>query len=265
MVLMAQHNQIDSSSKEFSLTLMRGLSVLELFVGEHSNLTTSEVAVRIDISRAAARRLLITLESLGYLQSNGRVYRRGRKGLRAADTNPFPENVRQTILARVLSLSNRLNEPCSVTVLVGLQTMFVIRDEQRRIFSAPLRVGDRLNANCSASGKVLLATLAPDDLKRRLADAGALSGYTDKSITTISALERELRSVRLRGWAKAEDEVEEGTISLAVPIFDAENHVIAALSVASHKTRRTVNDLIDKALSPIQDLAEIISAQTAKR
>lgn len=262
---MKSKNQIDSSSKEFSLTLMRGLAVLELFGAEHSNITTTEVADRIGISRAAARRLLITLESLGYLQSNGRMFRRGHKGLRAVDTNPFPEGQRQTILARVLSLSNRLNEPCSVTVLEGLQTVFVIRDEKRRIFSSPLRVGDRLNANCSASGKVLLATLAPDDLKRRLAEAGELSGYTEKSITTLSALEQELRSVRLRGWAKAEDEVEEGTISLAVPIFDAQNHVIAALSVASHKTRRSVKDLIDNTLSSIQDLAEIISVESAKR
>ena len=245
--------------KDFALTLARGLGVLEAFSPERPEMTTSEIAKHVGVSRAAARRLLLTLVALGYLENDGPHYRITQKIMSVGRGGLIDNGRWQEFTADVLTLSNRFNEPCAVSILEGLNIVFVIRDQKRRIFSARLAVGDRLPAHCSSAGKVLLASLQPDELGRRLAASGPLLARTPKSITDSAALERELRAVRRNGWARAEDEMEVGTISVAVPVFDRSNDVAAALNVSSHKTRRSMAELIDDYLPVIQNAADQIS------
>ncbi len=250
--------------KDFALTLARGLGVLEAFSPERPVMTTSEIAKLVGISRAAARRLLLTLVALDYLESDGPHYRITPKIISVGHGSLVIDNKWQRITADVLNLSSRLNEPCSVSVLEGLNIVFVIRDQKRRIFSTRLAVGDKLPAHCSSAGKVLLASLEPDVLSQRLAASGPLPARTKNSITDPDALERELRNVRRSGWARADDEMEIGTISVGVPLFDRGNQVTAALNVSSHKTRRSMDELIDDYLPVIQDAAEQISDNLAR-
>lgn len=243
---------------DVSLTLARGIQVLELFSPTLPTVTTSEVAQSLGISRAAARRFLLTLAKLGYLEQTKANFSLTDK----------ISTIGQGRLARasrwvgatqdVLELANRLNESVSISVLDGLDIRFVARDPKRRMFSSHLVAGDKLPAHCSAAGKVLLASLSPERLDDLMARFGPLRQRTPRTITDPEELARELRQVRIRSWAVAEDEMEIGTISVAVPIFDPANGVVAALAMASHKMRRTLDELRTEFLPILLDAAERI-------
>ena len=164
---------------------------------------------------------------------------------------------------QVTELSNRMNEPFSVSVLDGLKIRFVVRDQQRRIHAARLLVGDTLPAYCSAAGKVLLAALDPDEVDSLIEREGPLVRRTPSTITDRDALTAALRQVRLQSWATAEDEMDAGTLGIAVPIFDGHGKVVAALAVGSHKRRRSLLELESIFRPVLLDAADRISSQMA--
>jgi len=154
-----------------------------------------------------------------------------------------------------------MNEPFSISVLEGLKIRFVARDQKRRIHSARLMVGDSLPAYCSAAGKVLLAALETEMVDQLIAKEGPLVQRTPHTITGRDELFEELRKVRLQSWATAEDEMNEDTIGIAVPVFDKNGSVIAALAVGSHKMRRSVDELTRDYLPVLRDAADRISSE----
>jgi len=165
----------------------------------------------------------------------------------------------------VSDVSNRMEEPFSISVLDGLHIRFVTRDLKRRIHSARLMIGDTLPAHCSAAGKVLLSTLAAEELRNLILVRGPLSKRTAKTIIETGELEAELKQVRLKSWAVAEDEMEVGTIGIAVPVFGADGAVVAALAVGSHKKRRSVEELKSDFLPVLLDTADRISTELANQ
>lgn len=252
-------SQDTASPNDFSMTLARGLQVLEIFATPDALFSTSEIAARVGLSRAAARRFLLTLVKLGYLDHTRGSFFRTRKLETLAGSLSSSEERWSRATPIVLDLANRADESVSISVLDAADIKFVVRDPKRRMFSARLAVGDRLPAHCSAAGKVLLASLDPRRLDELLSSPTTLQPRTAFSITEPAALRLELKRVRLRSWASAEDEMEIGTIAIAVPIFDAGNGVIGALAVASHKMRRTIGELHDQFLPMMIDTAERIS------
>ncbi|MBF0277240.1 MAG: helix-turn-helix domain-containing protein [SAR324 cluster bacterium] len=251
--------------KDFALTLARGLSVLEAFSADRTAMSISEIAVQAGVHRAVARRLVLTLVELDYLENEGRKFQLTRKILNFGREIPALDYTWQKITVDVLSLANRFNESCSVATLEGLDIRFVIRDPIRRMFSAPLYVGDKLPAHCTAAGKVLLAALDKEQLRKRIADLGPLLPRTKHSIVEIEKLEKELQMVRQNSWAAVEDELEEGTIAIAVPLFDSSNTVTAALALGSHKMRRSLAELKQEFLTSMQNAAEQMSNHLADR
>ena len=251
------------SENDFSLTLARGMHVLEVFSPEVTSVTTSEVAEQVGISRAAARRFLLTFVRLGYLVQTRSSFALTDK-IAAIGQGALARDKRWLrATAHVIELSNRMNEPFSVSVLDGLRIRFVARDQKRRIYSARLLVGDTLPAYCTAAGKVLLATRGPEEIDRLIEREGPLEQRTPKTITDRQALAKELHRVRLESWATAEDELEEGTIGIAVPIFGRNGDVIAALAVGSHKLRRSIEELKTDFLPVLLDAADRISSESA--
>ena len=230
-----------------------------MFSPEIKVVTTTEVAERISISRAAARRFLLTLTSLGYLQQIKSNFSLTAKATGIGQDPLARNDCWSFTTVEVIELANRVNDSVSISILEGMDIKYVVRDQKRRIFSKRLVVGDRLPANCSAAGKVLLASLSPDRFDRLLVTDGPLKKCTEKSIADPEALRQELRQIRLQSWAKAEDEMEIGTISIAVPIFDAQNVTVAALAMGSHRMRRTIDDLKTQFLPILLDIAEKIS------
>lgn len=250
---------IVQGTHDISLTLSRGLKVLEIFSPDIQVITTTEAADHIGISRAAARRLLLTLTELGYLKQEKGAFRLTTKVLSIGQGILVREDRWLQAASLVVEISNRMDEPFSISVLDGLRIRFVARDQKRRIHSARLLVGDTLPAHCSAAGKVLLSALSDGEIARLIEDRGPLEKRTEKTITELPDLLAELRQVRLKSWAVADDEMAIDTIGIAVPIFDDNGGVVASLAVGSHKKRRTVEELKANFLPVMTDLADRIS------
>ena len=252
---------VAQSSSNHSLTLARGIRILEIFSPEIKAITTSEAARHVGISRAAARRLLLTFVDLGYLSREEASFRLTGKIVTIGQGVLARQDRWLKVAGLVVDVSNRMDEPFSISVLDGLRIRFVARDLRRRIHSARLMVGDALPAHCSAAGKVLLSSLAPEELQDLISEKGPLEARTARTITEHVDLEAELKQVRLKSWAVAEDEMEVGTIGIAVPIFDDDGGVVAALAVGSHKKRRTVDELKSDFLPVLLDVADRISTE----
>lgn len=256
-------DDIEDQGNDFSLSLARGMRILEIFTPEVKAVTTSEAAEFVGISRAAARRFLLTFVNLGYLEQNKSAFSLTDKIMTIGQGALARDSRWLKATASVIELSNRMNEPFSVSVLDGLKIRFVARDQKRRIYSARLSVGDTLPAYCAAAGKVLLSTLEPREIDALIERHGPLVKRTPRTIADRETLLAELREVRLRSWATAEDEMDIGTLGIAVPIFDRSGKVIAALAVGSHKMRRSIEELKRDFLPVLLDAADRISEEVS--
>jgi IclR family pca regulon transcriptional regulator len=223
-------------SADFVQSLERGLLVIRAFDAEHRELGLSEVARIAGLTRAAARRFLLTLVKLGYMTVSGGRFSLSPRvlelGYAYLSSLTLPEVAQPHMEALVASV----NESSSISVLDDTEIVYVARVPTRRIMSITLSVGTRLPAYATSMGRVLLAALPDAELEARLAriEVRPLSART---IGDVAALREVLARVRRQGWATVDQELEEGLRSLAVPIHDASGAVVAALNVSVHATR----------------------------
>jgi IclR family pca regulon transcriptional regulator len=223
-------------------SLERGLAVMRAFDAERPELGLSDVARITGLSRAAARRFLLTLVGLGYVHhADGRFSLRPRVlelGYAYLSGLSLPEVAQPHMEALVAAV----NESSSVSVLDGADIVYVARVPTRRIMSITLAVGTRLPAYATSMGRVLLAGLSEDALEARLRRI-SLVALTPYTVTDGDALRALLDRVRDEGYAAVDQELEEGLRSLAVPIHDATGATVAALNVSVHASRGTMTTL----------------------
>ncbi|WP_405871898.1 MULTISPECIES: IclR family transcriptional regulator C-terminal domain-containing protein [unclassified Streptomyces] len=224
--------------REFVESLARGLTVLTAFGEGRAELTLTEVAKTTGLARATARRALITYEHLGLVQAQDRVFALTPQVLSLG----FPP-LSQTSLPEIASphmaeLAHRVHESTSLAVLSGPDIQYTARAATSRIMSVNITVGTRLPAYATSMGRVLLADLPPAD--RHLPHP--LRPLTPHTLTDTESLTRLLNDVRAQGHALVDEELEEGLRSIAVPIRDHTGRVIAALNVAMHAARHTVEE-----------------------
>ena len=228
-----------SRSSDFVQSLERGLSIIRAFDAEHRELALSEVARATGLSRAAARRFLLTLAQLGYVRvSEGRFSLRPRV-LELGYAYLSGLTLTEAAQPHMEKLVAQVNESSSISVLDGLDIVYVVRVPTRRIMSITLTVGTRLPAFATSMGRVLLASLPDDVLQQRL-ERLELRPFTARTVTDVDELRTVLETVREHGYAMVDQELEEGLRSLAVPIHDASESVIAALNVSVHASRASI-------------------------
>jgi IclR family pca regulon transcriptional regulator len=228
-----------SRNSDFVQSLERGLAVIRAFDAEHRELALSDVARATGLTRAAARRFLLTLVKLGYVNfADGRFSLRPRVlelGYAYLSSLTLPEVAEPHMEALVA----KVNESSSISVLDDLEVVYVVRVPTRRIMSITLSVGTRLPAYATSMGRVLLATLPEDELEERLSriEIRPLTARTVKDKDELGAI---LAATRKQGYAATDQELEEGLRSLAVPIRDASDAVVAALNVSVHASRASM-------------------------
>jgi IclR family pca regulon transcriptional regulator len=232
----------------------KGLAVIEAFDGAGGRMTLSDAAKSAGISRAAARRCLLTLLELGYVEHDGRYFRPLPRILRLGTSYlaaaPLPKRA-QPILA---AARDQLQESVSLAVFEGESATFVARAEAVRIVSIGVRVGARLPLYCSSTGRVLLAALSDDEVRAHLATA-RLIPRTSKTIVDPVALLEVVRAARINGYAITDEELEFGMRAMAVPVRDAAGKTIAAMSVSVSSHRVTVEQMLTDILPPLRDHA----------
>jgi IclR family transcriptional regulator, pca regulon regulatory protein len=236
---MAPASNKPPQSSDYVQSLERGLAVIRAFDSEHRELALSDVARSTGLTRAAARRFLLTLVKLGYVNhSQGRFSLRPRVlelGYAYLSSLTLPEVAQPHMEALVA----QVNESCSISVLDDTDVVYVARVPTRRIMSITLAVGARLPAFVTSMGRVLLAGLSEDELEERLARIEIVS-LTSRTVTDKDALRAILSAVRQQGYAATDQELEEGLRSLAVPLRTGSGAVTAALNVSVHASRASM-------------------------
>ena len=234
----------------------RGLAVITAFSEQAPRLTLSEVARRCDITRAAARRYLITLQALGYVGSDGRDFFLLPRVLELGYAYLSSSTLADVAQARLAPLAGRLGESCSASVLDGDDIVYIARASTNRIMSIALAVGTRLPAYCTSMGRIMLAALPDEELAAYL-DRVQPEELTARTITGKEALRAEILAARERGWCTVNQELELGVRSIAVPLHDAQG-VIGAMNVSVHATRISVDELETTVLAQARECAAAI-------
>jgi IclR family transcriptional regulator, pca regulon regulatory protein len=251
------------SRPEFVQSLERGLNVIRCFDGDTPALTLSEVAQRTGLTRATARRVLLTLDDLGYVSADGRHFSLTPRVLDLGYAYLSSLNIQQIAQPYLETLSERINESVSVTVLDGADIIYVARVPTKRIMTISLGLGSRLPAHCTSMGRVLLAELPPAELRAIV--PRRLEAKTDRTIHTRAALEAELARVRRQGWALVDEELELGLRSLAAPLRDASGRALAAMNVSTHAGRSSADEIRAHVLPELLATAGEIGTALAKR
>lgn len=242
---------------EYVQSLDRGLAVIRSFSHDTPRQTLSEVSRETGLTRAAARRFLITLQSLGYVGSNGREFFLRPRVLELGYAYLSSFSVAEIAQSHLEDLAAKLHESCSASVLDLPDIVYVARAQTNRIMTIALSLGTRLPAYATSMGRVQLAALADDELEAYLAST-RLEHRTERTVTDPAQLREVLAQVRSQGWALVDQELEHGVRSVAVPIHDASGGVIAAINTSAHATRVGMEELRDTFLPALQDCAATI-------
>ena len=260
---MPQMSRPGDRPAEFVDALANGLAILESFDAAHPEMTLSEVARRVDLSPATARRSLLTLEGLGYLGRHGKRFHLKPRIMALGSAFYFAARVDELLQPDLRELVNRFGDAASVGTLDGCDVIYVAHVSVQRARRAAAAVGARYPAHATSMGRVLLAALPEDELARRLGHA-PLAQLTSRTCTDPCALRAELQQVRATGHATTVDQLDYGITALAVPIRDAEGRTIAALNSSGYTGMVTPEALIADRLPALREAAAHIGHEITR-
>lgn len=243
-------------------SLERGLAVIKAFGAGTPQLTLSDVAKATGLTRAAARRFLLTLADLGYVRSDGRYFGLTARVLELGYAFLSSLSLPEVVQPHLERLSADVHESCSVSVLDGTDIVYVARVAVSRIMTVSIDVGTRFPAHATSMGHVLLAGLDEEALSAYLSEA-EFGRLTHRTITSAPSLRAELAVVREQGWALVDQELEEGLRSVAAPIHDKDGKVVAAVNISTHASRTSPEEVRTRLLPRLRETAERIEADLA--
>jgi IclR family pca regulon transcriptional regulator len=230
-------------SGQYVQSLARGLAVIRAFDADHPRMTLSELAARADLTRATARRFLLTLVELGYVAGDGKHFALTPHVLELGFSYLSALSLPEVAQPHLETLSRAVEESTSASVLDGDAIVYVARVPMRRIMTVGITIGTRFPARVTSMGRVLLAAQPdsewPDDLREVLA------------------------LVREQGWALVDQELERGIRSVAAPLHSADGTVVAAINVSSTTSSATLERLTGEILPALLETAGRIDAAFA--
>jgi IclR family transcriptional regulator, pca regulon regulatory protein len=237
--------------------LAKGLSVIEAFSADRARLSISDVAQTTGLDRAAARRCLLTLSSLGYANYDGKFFsltpRVLRLGTACLGAMPLPKLVQPWLD----KLSVEIGQSTSVSILDDWEIVYVARAAQQRLMSISLMPGSRLPASCASMGRVLLAALTDTQL-RTLLKIHPPQKRTALSIVDVDKLMTVVQQVRSKGYAIVDQEIELGLRSIAVPLLDSRGRTVAALNVGVAAIHDSADELRKLYLGKLLDVQKTL-------
>jgi IclR family pca regulon transcriptional regulator len=249
----------EARAAHFVQSLERGLAVIRAFDEHNPELTLSDVARSTGLTRAAARRFLLTLADLGYVRTDGRWFTLSPRilelGYAYLSSLSLPE-VAEPHLERLVA---EVHESSSVSVLDGEDIVYVARVPTARIMTVSINVGTRFPAYATSMGRVLLSQLPDDELEAYLEHV-ELVPLSPRTVTSRDALRGALAKVRSQGWALVDQELEEGLRSIAAPIRDRAGRTVAAVNLSAHASRMSIEQGRRRLVPPLLATAARIEA-----
>lgn len=244
-------------SSDYVQSLGRGLSVIRAFDADHPRRTLSDVARATELTRATARRFLLTLTELGYVATDGTRFWLTPQVLELGHSYLSGLGLPDVAQPHLELLSAEINESSSVSVLDGTDIVYVARVAVRRIMTVGIAIGTRLPAYATSMGRVILAGLSDAELAEHLAHATP-QRFTDRTLTDPAAVTAAIRAAGAQGYAIVDQELEEGLRSIAAPLRDRDGTVVAALNISTPAFRYSDAELTDVLVPALLRTAEAI-------
>jgi IclR family transcriptional regulator, pca regulon regulatory protein len=242
--------------------LAKGLSVIRAFSRERPTLSLSDVAAATQMPAATARRCLLTLEELGYVTRSGRQFVLRPKVLELGAAYLDSMNIELLTKTHLEELARSTGDSAALCVLDGAEIVYVARASIRTLLRLEAHVGSRFPAHATSTGRVLLAGLSAEHL-RRYFDTVKLEALTDRTVTEPAKLRQLIEECRRSGYAAVEDELAYGVVALAVPVLDQSARVVAALNSSAHSRRTSKAKLVRERLAMLQQVSRQLSTDLA--
>lgn len=252
---------------DFVEALARGLDVLACFDDRHPRMSLTEIADRARLHRPTARRLLLTLAELGFVRQEEGQFTLTPKVLTLGMAYVGSLGLWDVARPHLEALVAQTGESSSMAQLDGSDIVYVARVSVPKIITLRVVIGTRFPAVHTSQGKVLLAALDPAALAATLAEPSrsglATAPPPPANRQDLADLEDELRTVRARGWALADEELAPGIRSVAVPVRDGCGEIRAAMNVTVHAAETSLATLVDDYLPRLIRAAGDVSADWA--
>ncbi|MDQ0379759.1 IclR family transcriptional regulator domain-containing protein [Amycolatopsis thermophila] len=253
----------EGNPRDLIQSLERGFAVLQAFDADRPNPTLAELAGATKLSRPAVRRILLTLQHLGYVRGGNGRWSLTPRVLSIGQHYSASHGMIELAQPHLLRLAEQTGESASLAALDGNEVVYVARVPVRRIMSINVSIGTRVPAHSTSMGRVLLAW-APDDVVDEVIAAG-LPRHTEHTITDPEEFRRHLRDVRSQGYSVVSEELEKGLLSAAAPVRDSSGAVVAALASSTSSGRSTVEQLRADVVPLLVRTADRISADYGHR
>lgn len=238
----------EASERDIITSIERGFAVLLAFDADLPNPSLAELAASTGLSRPAVRRILLTLQKLGYVVASGSRWSLTPRVLTIGQHYAATHGIVETAQPHLLRVAERTGESASLAQLDGTDVVYVARVHVRRVLSLNVDVGTRLPAHATSMGRVL-AAYAEASTVERIVEAG-LSPLTPLTVTDPIEFRDRLHDVRHAGYAIVDGELEEGFLSVAVPVRDAHGEVVAALAYSTGSGRYSI-DMVKATVVPV--------------
>ncbi|EIM29780.1 IclR family transcriptional regulator domain-containing protein [Microvirga lotononidis] len=243
------------NDRDFVASLEKGLLVIEAFDASRPRLTLSDVAKLTGITRAAARRYLLTLAKLNYADFDGRYFSLSPRILRLGYAYLSSASLSTRVQPFLEQISEATGESSSAAILDGDDIVYVARSATRRIMSIGLGVGSRLPAYCTSLGRAILAYQSEDMIEAYLRRV-RLEARTPKTIIDKTELRNVLKATRDQGFAIVNEELEFGLRSIAVPVIQKSGQVTIALNLSAQAGRVSADDMRERFLPSLTAASE---------
>lgn len=232
-----------TEGSDYVQSFARGLSVIRAFDAENPELTLTDVSKRVGIPAAAARRFLRTLQTLGYVRTDGRLFALTPRVLELGFSYLSALSLPETMQPHLEKLSHQLEESVSAAVLADSEIVYVARVPTRRIMTVGITIGTRFPAYATSMGRVLLANL-PGAAVEEMLDRSQMDPLTSRTLTSRAVFLGELDRVREQGWALVDGELEIGLRSIAAPVRGRDGSIAAAVNISTSASSGTIESLI---------------------
>lgn len=235
--------------------LEKGLSIIECFDDANPRLTASQAGERCGLTRTATRRYLLTLEHLGYVATDGKLFwltpRVLRLGQSYLESARLPRIV-QPFLQRVTAGTQ---ESAYVSVMDGDEIVYIARNGSNRVMNTGYVLGARVQAQVTAAGLLMLSLRDQAWTDHWLA-THELKAYTSYTISSKERMRIEMARVRAQGWALSEQQLDLYFRGVAVPLRDRHGEVVGALSVTMPMGHESSEDAVTRVLSVLSETAQ---------
>ncbi len=242
----------EGRDKEQLSSFIRGLAVIEIFSERRKRLSITEVAEAASTTKATARRILRSLVASGYADFDGHTFSLTPRVLRLGYAYLSSQTIIQLAEPVLRELRSKSGLTATMSVLDGEEIVIVARAPANQLVTIRSDIGSRLPAFCTSMGRAILSGL-PDAEMERIIRSKRTKPLTPKTETDPKQLREIVKEIQRRGYSLVDQEIENGLVSMAMPVRNARVGRRYAVCVSAHTSQMAAKDLPGKALKYLHE------------